>query len=51
MAKKSNVKPVALARIKSSMLAGTRDGYGGDNLEQPVKWSDADIELILGERP
>src|SRR5277367_5989454 len=46
MAKKSDVKPAAPARMKSSALLDTRVIYCGDNLEQLVKLPDACVDLI-----
>jgi 16S rRNA G966 N2-methylase RsmD len=51
MAKKSDAKPPAPARMKSSALVDTRVIYCGDNLEQLVKLPDACVDLIYIDPP
>jgi DNA modification methylase len=51
MAKKSDVKPAAPARLKSSALLDTRAIYCGDNLEQLSKLPEACVDLIYIDPP
>jgi DNA modification methylase len=51
MAKKSDVKPTAPARMKPSALVDTRVIYCGDNLEQLIKLPDACVDLIYIDPP
>src|SRR5580704_9047935 len=51
MAKKSDVKPPAPARMQSSALVDTRVIYCGDNLEQLIQLPDACIDLIYIDPP
>ena len=51
MAKKSDAKPAASSRLKSSALVDTRVIYCGDNIEQLKKLPNACIDLIYIDPP